>query len=603
MGITKYTGSTNIFQLLSDRPNQNEGFDGSIMKAKFDQPSLEVQTYIDDVLTVEIDEANTALQVQIDTNFDDIDSLETLTLGHTNDISDLENNKTDKTGNHLGTWRGLEPVQSEPGIQAVVNENKKRKLDWINVVEMGADNTGNTDCSTLLQSLLNTYPTLYFPTGTYLISTTLNLNSNNRLIGNNKTSKIISADGSTILFYALEKQNIFIQGIETESKRASFSFEDCNNIVIDENKITLTTDAGINAAAISYQRTSGSDTAERKGFRCTNNEILTSFLGILTQGKSGKYLRDITIKNNLVDFTTTNIADSGECLKVDYYTERVIIEGNRVNGGSLACITVEENTNDVKIINNCLNAVNKGIRLTKGQTNVAINNLIISQNIIIGGVMGIQSESTDGVYDTIISDNIIIGQTTSGIQGYFVRGKVTGNIVRDTTSYGIHIRGQYNDVTKNKLYNSGLRLETSLDTTLLENVVTNNIITVFRCDRVDIIGNINRNATTAVGGITVSTSGSELRTDINIIGNIVKGTTNAYGIYISNDIQQVVLKSNVLVGTTAKVFISPTNTIVKNSLDLVSTVLANIENNQMFIDSVDNKLKFKDNSGVVNLLY
>ncbi len=47
-----------------------------------------------------------------------------------NEVIDGINNKTDKTGDHEGTWQGYSPVETDPGIQAVVNAN----TDAINVI-------------------------------------------------------------------------------------------------------------------------------------------------------------------------------------------------------------------------------------------------------------------------------------------------------------------------------------------------------------------------------------------------------------------------------------------------------------------------------------
>lgn len=41
-------------------------------------------------------------------------------------VSSLQTNKTDKTGNHLGTWQGLNPVDFDSGQQAIDLNNHKK---------------------------------------------------------------------------------------------------------------------------------------------------------------------------------------------------------------------------------------------------------------------------------------------------------------------------------------------------------------------------------------------------------------------------------------------------------------------------------------------
>ena len=54
MAITKYTKATTAVQSLPDRPNQN-GYTAAQIKISFDQAAIDQKAYINDVLTVEID--------------------------------------------------------------------------------------------------------------------------------------------------------------------------------------------------------------------------------------------------------------------------------------------------------------------------------------------------------------------------------------------------------------------------------------------------------------------------------------------------------------------------------------------------------------------
>lgn len=55
-------------------------------------------------------------------------------------------------------------------LTSILAQNAKNTLDEINVVEMGADNTGVNDCTTLINSLLTTYKNVYLPKGIFKIT-------------------------------------------------------------------------------------------------------------------------------------------------------------------------------------------------------------------------------------------------------------------------------------------------------------------------------------------------------------------------------------------------------------------------------------------------
>lgn len=57
MAITKLTVNVNNIQALSDRPNEIDGLDAAELKARFDKAGSDIKTYINEVLTEEVDAA------------------------------------------------------------------------------------------------------------------------------------------------------------------------------------------------------------------------------------------------------------------------------------------------------------------------------------------------------------------------------------------------------------------------------------------------------------------------------------------------------------------------------------------------------------------
>lgn len=161
--LTKFTGVTNTIQTLADRPNQTDGLTPAQLKLKFDQFAIDNKAYLNDIFTVEVDTLDaqnvkltgnqtiagiktfssspivptptTAMQASTKKYVDDvgINKSNDLNTHKTSDdhdgryyteaeINALLLSKTNLTGNHEGTWQGRTPVESDPGIQAIVNE-------------------------------------------------------------------------------------------------------------------------------------------------------------------------------------------------------------------------------------------------------------------------------------------------------------------------------------------------------------------------------------------------------------------------------------------------------------------------------------------------
>ena len=56
MALTKFLTNVNNISALSDRPNEIDGLDSAELKARFDKAGGDIKTYINEVLTEEVDE-------------------------------------------------------------------------------------------------------------------------------------------------------------------------------------------------------------------------------------------------------------------------------------------------------------------------------------------------------------------------------------------------------------------------------------------------------------------------------------------------------------------------------------------------------------------
>jgi len=106
MAITKLT---TVLDKVSTLANIITG-QASTVKTAFDYDVNVVKDYINNTLTTEID-----------TNFETKDNL-------------TINRKLSTTGNFTGTWNGYTPVQTDPGIQAIVNEHTSQLAETVKQV-------------------------------------------------------------------------------------------------------------------------------------------------------------------------------------------------------------------------------------------------------------------------------------------------------------------------------------------------------------------------------------------------------------------------------------------------------------------------------------
>lgn len=98
-------------------------------------------------------------------------------------------------------------------VNAEINTIEKYTGMFVNVVELGADNTGATDASAIINSALETYNSLYFPCGTYKFNSAILIPSGKTLTGENAVLKLTSASA---YISVINVSNITLEGITIE---------------------------------------------------------------------------------------------------------------------------------------------------------------------------------------------------------------------------------------------------------------------------------------------------------------------------------------------------------------------------------------------------
>ena len=77
MALTKFTDDVEIIQALSNTPNATEGLTADQLKAKFDEATGKIKTYINDTLTADVDTAVSDIEDEIEALDTRVDTVET----------------------------------------------------------------------------------------------------------------------------------------------------------------------------------------------------------------------------------------------------------------------------------------------------------------------------------------------------------------------------------------------------------------------------------------------------------------------------------------------------------------------------------------------
>lgn len=362
-----------------------------------------------------------------------------------------------------------------------------------NVMESDIDNTGDEDCSSILQDLVDTYNCLYFPPGTYKIDTPVNITKNVSIIGDGAT---INFSGWGAFNYSYTSQHC-VYGLKFMSTKnlsnCAISVGNGNNINI-ENCIFDTVGYGIS-------------TYLSKNIHVNNCLFTDMYYGVVFDGTT-KY-DSVNRYNSVTNCVTKN--SERECLYFRYANKCFAQNNYNTNSGSYAVaaqlsqeITINDNYSEMsagegfnlqdcelsKICHNTAiwypseasygvsRGVDFGISIwgthEGNPDNVSVYNEISENLIIDSNKAGIAI--SDDTQKDIIRDNILIncahntnsteaGNGAISVGDWMESGiapsvtKIIGNVITGTASYGIYLR-------------PAKHWETSIYDNIVENVTT-----------------------------------------------------------------------------------------------------------------------------------
>ncbi|KKM54645.1 hypothetical protein LCGC14_1553260 [marine sediment metagenome] len=311
--------------------------------------------------------------------------------------------------------------------------------------DFGATGDGTTDDTTAIQAAIDAATlvkgSVFFSAGIYKITSELDGKADITLEGVGDGSII---DGSTVvsgnqgLIRFQQKDNITIKRLQFRdngtNQNSLVVFWGCSHVVLDG--ITCIQAArDTNVACVRYFGTGASSS----DFRCVNSFFRHCNLGVICIGvASGPFtLKQIHIAGNVFDGTNSRATNG--VIKIDILCTDVAIIGNLIHGDGNANegINVQEDCSHIVIQGNVVRSViEQGIYVQAGQTAGDMSEVVISNNIVEAGTIGIELDPQDaGTFSNILlANNILRGNTINGIRctATSVTGlSIIGNIILD----------------------------------------------------------------------------------------------------------------------------------------------------------------------------
>lgn len=254
----------------------------------------------------------------------------------------------------------------------------------------------------------------------------------------------------------------------------------------------------------------------------------------------------VTSVNNVVvrDLRLTGNSTGGTQNGIDLDTaDNCRVEGLYVEDVGYDGIQALDELNRIVIINNWVdNCTDDGINVGGGW-DAAVEDVVVSNNHVTGcGGSGIHISFMHR--DVAVIGNTCVGNSYAGIDlalnAHSVsRTVISGNVVRDSDRYGIHVTGDYDPS------------DVIISNNIIENVdaagggtAGRAIYITRRSSRFIIANNIIRNAA-VYGMVITSPDQGTVDRDITIMGNIISGEVTAVGIYIYNQSKVLVIGNTI----------------------------------------------------------
>lgn len=406
-------------------------------------------------------------------------------------------------------------------------------INDMNVKQFGAKGDGTTDDSVAIQKAIDTCNNIYFPTGTYLLSDTLNLKSDLTLIGedaillqhNNVSETILSLDGcNNVLIKNLHLKNDSSQEGSSISYTGQYlmTINDSDNINISNCKFTDAYARGVNIA------TSKNIYFNEDEFKNGTYDLLMlleeteniyidkCLFDTITSSLTYTYLfaTGVEIYGNTYDFASRNI----------HITNSIFKNNPNWEGIDTHCCDgfyVKDN-----IIENCkvgvMASLDDRIVITEDNThgNIFIeNNLIDSTkntNVSYGIVAGSTGSGTYLTKNVYINNNII---KNHGASSSIVQASIRAEYIRNlniNNNYVINSKGT-------NLYTLGILNGQVNNNNFLECSYNTGIVFYYGTWFVTCKDNHIKNLKTAN-----MTNGMELHGIIQLDNNDIQGVTNYY---------------------------------------------------------------------------
>jgi parallel beta-helix repeat protein len=328
----------------------------------------------------------------------------------------------------------------QAGTGAVVRTVQSKERDVVSVKDFGAVGDGVTDDTAAIQAAvesLATGSTLYFPDGTYLVSSAVLLSGS----AQNKTGLTFSGNSAVIqLAAAISNQNVAEIVSGTNYKVCGLTFKG--------NKGTVTTPGtdssyryfnGLYVGAVAGKTLTNVAISGCRFTNCAYDGLMLGS-GPVQPGNILPGVDNVTILG--CQFDLNEVGLSGGAYR------KVTISDNAFIDNDIYGVLADSTCGDVSISGNTIKT-----GTTLGATNAGIfvyaaSQIAIIGNSVEGGKVGVLIST--GASDFTISGNTVSNCATSGIVvTNSTRGVISGNAVASAAQYGIAIQSSSSQVSIN----------------------------------------------------------------------------------------------------------------------------------------------------------